>query len=506
VADVQIFLENLLQNALVRCQSGPKSITNNVLTTLPISKWVSGHAYGRTRPNIFAILLICIFLFALCGANTALAAVSSLSCSSASVSGFANDACTVKLNAAAPVGGLSVTLSSSSSALAVPATVTVPAGATSAGFTAKASAVGSTQNATVSASSAGVTTTYVICLTGVVSTMSVSTTSLAFGTVPMNTAATLLVTLKSVGTWPLDLNSASVQGTGFSVSGGTFPAKLSPGQSLTLTVQFKPTSAGAATGKLNLSTNSSAGNSIALSLTGTGGAAAAASLSSLSCSSPSMIGNGNNACTLQLTGAASGSGLCVSLSSSNAAIVVPATVTVSAGATSAGFTAAVSAVSSAQNVTVTASSAGVSKSFAVSLKPPVSTMSVSATSLAFGTIAVNTAATQSVTLTSAGTWPLDINSVYLQGAGFSVSGGTFPAKLSPGQSLTLTVKFNPASAGSIAGSLIISTNSSTGNSIAVSLTGTGKETSSPNPGKTYYLATAADGGKDANDGLSTGSP
>ena len=133
-------------------------------------------------------------------------------------------------------------------------------------------------------------------------------------------------------------------------------------------------------------------------------------------------------------------------------------------------------------------------------------MSVSATSLAFGTIAVNTAATQSVTLTSAGTWPLDINSVTLQGAGFSVFGGTFPAKLSPGQSLALTVKFNPASAGSTAGSLIISTNSSAGNSIAVSLTGTGKETSPPNPGKTYYLATAADGGKDANDGLSTSSP
>jgi len=474
-----------------------------------MSKWISGYAHGRMHPTI---LLICICLFALFGARTASAAVSSLSCSSASVSGFANNACTVNLNAPAPTGGLSVGLSSSNAAVAVPATVTVPAGATSAGFTAKASAVGSTQNATLSASSAGVTTTYVMTLTGVVSTMSVNTTSVAFGTVPVNTAATQLVTLKSVGTWPLDINSASVQGTGFSVSGGTFPAKLSPGQSLTLTVQFNPASAGAVTGKLNISSNSSAGNSTAVSLTATGGSATAASLSSLSCSSASMTGNGNDACTVQLTGPAPSSGFSVSLSSSSTAVVVPASVTVAAGATSAGFTASVSAVGSAQNVTVTARSAGVSKSFAISLKAVVSTMSVSTTSIAFGSIPVNTAATQSVTLTSAGTWPLDINSVSLQGAGFSVSGGTFPAKLSPGQSLALTVKFNPASAGSTAGSLIISSNSSAGTSIAVSLTGTGTQTSSPNTdsssgtGATYYLAPASAGGKDSNNGLSVGSP
>ena len=231
---------NALQNALVSGQSGPNFTTNKAHTTGPISKWVAGHADGRTkRGNVFTILLICIALFAFCGATTASAAVSSLSCSSASVSGFANNACTVKLNTAAPTGGLSVGLSSSNAAVTVPATVTVPAGATSAGFTADASAVGSTQNATLSASSAGVTTTYVMSLTGVVSTMSVSTTSVAFGTVPVNTAATQSVTLKSVGTWPVDINSASVQGTGFSVSGGTFPAKLSPGQSLTLTVQVQ---------------------------------------------------------------------------------------------------------------------------------------------------------------------------------------------------------------------------------------------------------------------------
>jgi hypothetical protein len=51
----------------------------------------------------------------------------------------------------------------------------------------------------------------------------------------------------------------------------------------------------------------------------------------------------------------------------------------------------------------------VSKTFALSLKAVVSTMSASAASIAFGSVPVKTPALQSVTLSSSGTWPLDIN-------------------------------------------------------------------------------------------------
>jgi hypothetical protein len=132
-------------------------------------------------------------------------------------------------------------------------------------------------------------------------------------------------------------------------------------------------------------------------------------------------------------------------------------------------------------------------------------MSVSATSMAFGSITVNTPSTQSLTLNSVGSGPLNINSVSVQGAGFSVSGGTFPAKLQPGQSLALAVQFNPSAAGAASGTLTISTDSSTGNTVTVSLSGTGIA-ASPSTGATYYLAPASAGGKDSNNGLSVGSP
>lgn len=459
--------------------------------------------WKRRSASLWTLLMICLCPLAVHGAT----GVSSLSCASASVSGFVNDACSIYLSAAAPSTGLAVSLSSNNVGVAVPASVTVAAGASSAGFTAKVSAVGSSQTVNLTASSAGTSATFVLSLKGVVATMSVSATSIAFGSTVVNTPVTRSITLSSVGTWPLDINSVSAQGAGFSVSGGTFPTKLNPGASLTLTVQFSPATAGNATGTLSVSSNSSAGNSVAISLSGTGATAANSGLSSLSCSTASVSGFASDACSVTLSAAAPSGGSTVSVSSNNTNVVVPATVLVPAGAASASFTAAVAAVGTAQNVTLTATSAGVTKTYALSLKAVVSTMSASAGSIAFGSVAVKTAATQPVTLSSVGTWPLDINSVSIQGSGYSVSGGTFPAKLNPGQSLTLNVQFDPASAGTVTGVLSISSNSSAGSSIAINLTGTGTATTTSTPtGTTYYLAPAANGGNDANNGLSPSSP
>jgi hypothetical protein len=58
-----------------------------------------------------------------------------------------------------------------------------------------------------------------------------------------------------------------VSGTGFTVSGVTFPITLTGNQTATLTVQFDPTTAGAATGQLTLTSNSASGTSTLISLT-----------------------------------------------------------------------------------------------------------------------------------------------------------------------------------------------------------------------------------------------
>ncbi len=83
-------------------------------------------------------------------------ALSALSCGSTSITGALADTCTVSLSGAAPAGGFSVALASSSSAVKVPASITVPAAAASATFTANVSAVSTAQSVTLTATQGSV--------------------------------------------------------------------------------------------------------------------------------------------------------------------------------------------------------------------------------------------------------------------------------------------------------------------------------------------------------------
>ena len=199
-------------------------------------------------------------------------ALSGLSCSSGTLTGAGTDACTVTLTGAAGTGGLAVSLSSSSSAVTVPASVTVPAGASSAGFTATATAVTTSQTATLTASAGGVTRTYALQLTSSGPALTLQSTSVSFGDVTLNTPATQTVTLTSSGTAPLTISAGTVTGTGFSISGISFPVTLNTGQTATLSIEFDPKTTGPATGTVTLTDNTTAGTA-AISLSGTGQAA-----------------------------------------------------------------------------------------------------------------------------------------------------------------------------------------------------------------------------------------
>jgi hypothetical protein len=101
----------------------------------------------------------------------------------------------------------------------------------------------------------------------------------------------------------------------------------------------------------------------------------------------------------------------------------------------------------------------------------VQVLTLQSTSIGFGNVFVNTPVAQSIMLTSTGTAPVTVNSATVSGAGFSVSGTTFPTTLNPGQSLTLDVQFDPAMAGSFAGQMTIATNAT---SATVGLSGVGE--------------------------------
>ena len=405
--------------------------------------------------------------------GTGSAALSALYCSSGTMTGSGSDACTVMLTAAAPSGGLSVSLSGSSSAVTVPSTVTVPANATSVGFTATVASVATAQAVTITASAGGLSRTFALQLNAAVPALSINMTSLAFGSVVLNTAATPQpVTLTSTGTAPVTVSAVAVTDAGFAILRSTFPVTLNPGQQATLSVVFNPTAVGAATGQLTITSNSSTNRTAVVSLSGIGTAAPAA-LSALYCSSGTMTGSGTDACTVTLTAAAPSGGLSVSLSSSSSAVTVPSTVTVPANATSAGFTATLASVATAQAATMTASAGSVFKSFPLQLNAAILALSINATSVAFGDVVVNTPATQSVTLTSTGTVPVTVNGATLMGVGFTLSGAAFPDTLNPGQAGTLNIVFDPTAAGVATGQLTITSNSSTNGTAVIGLSGTG---------------------------------
>jgi uncharacterized protein (TIGR03790 family) len=84
--------------------------------------------------------------------------------SPSSVSGGNSVTGLVQLNERAPVGGLTVNLSSSSAAAVVPSTVTIPAGAVTAFFQVTTTAVGTTQSVTITATGLGAQRTATLTL------------------------------------------------------------------------------------------------------------------------------------------------------------------------------------------------------------------------------------------------------------------------------------------------------------------------------------------------------
>jgi hypothetical protein len=131
-------------------------------------------------------------------------------------------------------------------------------------------------------------------------------------------------------------------------------------------------------------------------------------------------------------------------------------------------------------------------------------LTVSAGNVDFGSVAVNTATTQSLTLTSTGTTQLTVSSAAITGAGFTIVGGGFPVTLNAMQTLTLQLQFDPTTTGALTGQLTITSNSTTGSSTVVSLGGTGTAahevdlswdapTSSPDPvaGYNIYRSTSS---------------
>ena len=347
--------------------------------------------------------------------------------------------------------------------------------------------------------------------------LTVSTTTLSFGSLAVNSSATPSVTLTSSGTSAVTVNSASISGAGFSIVGGSLPATLNPNQSMTLQVQFKPTTSGSLTGKLTISSNSSTGSTAVVSLSGTGTAAAkpqlTVSTTALSFGSVAVNSSATKSVTLTSSGTSAVTVNSASISGAGFSIVAgtfPATLNPNQSLTLQLQFKPTTTGSATGNLTINSNSA-TGATAVVSLSGTATAagnpqLTVSATTLSFGSLAVNTSATKQVTLTSSGTSAVTVNSAAVSGAGFSIVGGSFPLTLNAAQTATLQIQFKPTTAGAVTGQLTISSNSTSGGTALVALSGTGTAVAhsvnlnwnapgnSPNPVVGYNVYRAVSGG------------
>jgi hypothetical protein len=344
---------------------------------------------------------------------------------------------------------------------------------------------------TISSNSAnGGSTTIPLSGTGIAPAapqLTLSAGNLAFGNVALNSTSAKNVTLTSSGTTALTVNSVTLAGAGFSMSGPAFPLVLKPGQSMSIQVSFDPRSAGPASGTIQVSSDSSMGTTSVVVLSGTGASAQlTASANALPFGNVTLHTTSTQTLTLVSTGILPVSVNSITLSGAGFSMAAPALPAVlNAGQTSNLQVSFDPAVTGAASGTITISSNSTSGgTIVVALSGSGTTAAVpqltlSTGALAFGNVALNTTSSRTLTLTSAGTAALKVNSASVAGAGFAVTGGPFPATLNPGQSITLQVDFDPKSAGVANGILTILSNSSSGSSSTVSLSGTGMSSSTP---------------------------
>lgn len=161
----------------------------------------------------------------------------------------------------------------------------------------------------------------------------------------------------------------------------------------------------------------------------------------------------------------------------------------------------------AQFTVVVGNSAGSATSMAavLTVNSPTSQLNSSSTSLDLGTVTVSNSVTKSVTLTNSGTSTVTISNVVVMGAGFNVTSGTSGLILSGGQTATLSATFDPSTAGSVTGSVTVTSNA-VNSPMVITLSGTGVAAVSYSTSLTWAPSTSTVTGYNVYSGTVSGGP
>ena len=331
---------------------------------------------------------------------------------------------------------------------------------------------------TVTSNASNSTLTISLSGTGTEAIVALSPASLNFNDVPVGQTSSQNVTITNNGNSNLTFSSATISGTGFTMSGLNPLPTIAGGQSATFSVQFTPTSTAGATGNVVLRDN--AGNS-PQTLTMTGSAIAAGSTLTpnpgsvnfgnvvVGSSSPQTItlsNTGNSTITIsQVT--TTGSGFSASGISAGQTIAAGGT----ASLTTAFAPTATGTVSG--NISITSTATDATISIPLSGTGTQGALTANPASISFGNLPVGDTASVAVTLTNGGTAAVSITGSSVTGTGFSMS-TLSPQTLNPTQTASFNVTFAPTAAGSVSGSVSITTNGP-GSPLKINLSGTGTQ-------------------------------
>jgi hypothetical protein len=296
--------------------------------------------------------------------------------------------------------------------------------------------------------------------------LTASPTSMNFGNIQVGQNPSAAETVTNTGNASITISAIAVSGTGFTVTGMTTPATLAAGQSGTFIVHFIPTSAGAVSGNVTV-TSTATNPTLTIPLSGAGVTAGGlgSNPTSLAFGSVQVGSNKSLSETVTNTGgssvtisavAASGTGFSLS------GITTPVTLTAGQAATfSVKFTPA-SAAAASGNVTVTSNASNPTLTIPLTgtgTAVASGQLAVSPTTLAIGSVVAGTSGTGTGSLTASGA-SVTVTAVSSNNAAFSVSGLSLPVTIPAGQSASITVTFSPQSAGAASATLTFTSNAS----------------------------------------------
>src|SRR2546430_883265 len=285
--------------------------------------------------------------------------------------------------------------------------------------------------------------------------LSLSTTSINFGSVLVNGQASQAVTLKNSGQSDLQITQIGVSGAAFSTSGVSAPVTIPAGQSMALQAIFAPSVAGTAKGTITITSNAQ-NPSASVALTGSAVAASyTMSLAPVSLNFGNVAAGSNSTQKVQLSNSGNSSVTVTQVAASGAGISVsglatPVTLAPSQTVALSVTFAPTSAGTTTGSVTVT-NNEGVNAIVAVTGTQTQPGLSLTPTSASFGSVVTGNTNSQTIQIKNSGTANLTVSQATVSGAGFSLSGLALPMTLTPGQSGNFNVQYAPQGTGSVTG-------------------------------------------------------